>query len=62
MRIADRYIGWQVLYGTLFAVTLLTVVLIFGQVFKQIRPLLVDQAAPLWLIGKFVHDSGIEDE
>ena len=54
MRIADRYIGWQVLYGTLFAVTFLTVVLVFGQLFKQIRPLLVEQAAPLDLIGKFI--------
>ncbi len=54
MRIADRYIGWQVLYGTLFGVTLLTVVLVFGQIFKQIRPLLVEQAAPLDLIAQFV--------
>jgi len=54
MRIADRYIGWQVLYGTIFGVTLLTVVLILGQVFKQIRPLLVEQAVPLDLIGRFV--------
>lgn len=54
MRIADRYIGWQVLYGTIFGVTLLTVVLVLGQLFKQIRPLLVEQAAPLDLIGRFV--------
>lgn len=54
MRIADRYIGWQVLYGTIFGVTLLTVVLILGQLFKQIRPLLVEQAAPLELIGRFI--------
>ena len=31
MRIADRYIGWQVLYGTIFGVSLLTVVLVLGQ-------------------------------
>ncbi|MFP6879010.1 MAG: LptF/LptG family permease [Roseibacillus sp.] len=54
MRIADRYIGWQVLYGTIFGVTLLTVVLILGQIFKQIRPLLVEQAVPLDLIGRFI--------
>ncbi len=54
MRIADRYIGWQVIYGTLFGVTLLTVVLVLGQLFKQIHPLLVEQRLPLWMIGKFV--------
>ncbi|MFP6880237.1 MAG: LptF/LptG family permease [Roseibacillus sp.] len=54
MRIADRYIGWQVLYGTIFGVTLLTVVLILGQIFKQIRPLLVEQAVPIDLIGRFL--------
>lgn len=54
MRIADRYIGWQVFYGTLFGVTLLTVVLVLGQLFKELRPLLVEQHAPLWLIGQFV--------
>ena len=54
MRIADRYIGWQVLYATLFGVTLLTLVLVLGQLFKEIRPLLVEQKAPLWLIGKFI--------
>ena len=54
MRIADRYIGWQVLYGTIFGVSLLTVVLVLGQLFRKIRPLLVEQAAPLELMGRFV--------
>lgn len=54
MRIADRYIGWQVLFGTLFGVTLLSAVLILAQLFREIRPLLVEQAAPLSMIGKFM--------
>lgn len=54
MRIADRYIGWQVLFGTLFGVTLLSAVLILAQLFREVRPLLVEQAAPLSLIGKFM--------
>ena len=54
MRIADRYIGWQVLYGTIFGVSLLTVVLVLGQLFRKIRPLLVEQAAPLELMGQFI--------
>ena len=54
MRITDRYICWQVLYGTIFGVSLLTAVLILGQLFQKIRPLLVEQAAPLELIGQFI--------
>ena len=54
MRISDRYIGKQVLFGTLFAVLVLSLVLVLGNLFKQIRPLLVDQAAPLWLVLRFV--------
>ena len=54
MRITDRYIAWQVLYGTIFGVSLLTGVLILGQLFKKIRSLLVEQAAPLELIGQFI--------
>ncbi|NNM31083.1 MAG: LptF/LptG family permease, partial [Akkermansiaceae bacterium] len=54
MRLADRYIGWQVLFGTLFGVTLLTLVLVLGQLFKEIRPLLVEQRAPLGLLVRFV--------
>lgn len=54
MRIADRYIGWQVLYGTIFGVSLLTVVLLLGQLFRKIRPLLVEQGAALDLIGRFI--------
>jgi len=54
MRISDRYIGKQVLYGTLFAVLVLSLVLVLGNLFKQIRPLLVDKHAPLWLVMRFV--------
>ena len=54
MRISDRYIGRQVLFGTLFAVVVLSLVLVLGNLFKQIRPLLVDKHAPLWLVLRFV--------
>ncbi|MCX6878465.1 MAG: LptF/LptG family permease [Verrucomicrobia bacterium] len=54
MRISDRYIGKQVLLGTLFAVLVLSLVLVLGNLFKQIRPLLVDKHAPLWLVLRFV--------
>jgi len=54
MRISDRYIGKQVLFGTLFAIVVLSLALVLGNLFKQIRPLLVDKHAPLWLVLRFV--------
>ncbi len=54
MRIADRYIGRQVLLGTLYAVLVLCLVLVLGNLFKKIQPLLVDQKAPLELVLRFV--------
>jgi len=54
MRISDRYIGRQVLTGTLYAVMVLGIVLVLGNLFKQIQPLLVDQKAPIGLLLRFV--------
>jgi lipopolysaccharide export LptBFGC system permease protein LptF len=54
MRISDRYIGKQVLMGTLYAVLVLGLVLVLGNLFKQIQPLLVDKKAPLELVIRFV--------
>lgn len=53
MRISDRYIGKQVLLGTLYAVVTLGLVLVLGNLFKKIQPLLVDQKAPLELVLRF---------
>lgn len=54
MRISDRYIGKQVLLGTFYAVFVLGVVLVLGNLFKLIQPLMVDQKAPLGLVLRFV--------
>jgi lipopolysaccharide export system permease protein len=54
MKISDRYIGKQVLLGTLYAVLILGLVLVLGNLFKKIQPLLVDQKAPLALVLRFV--------
>ena len=54
MRISDRYIGKQVLLGTLYAVLVLGLVLVLGNLFKKIQPLLVEQKAPLGLVLRFV--------
>lgn len=54
MRLSDRYIGRQILVGTLYAIVVLSLVLVMGNLFKQARPLLVEQHAPLDLVLRFV--------
>ncbi len=54
MRISDRYIGRQILLGTLYAIVVLSLVLVMGNLFKQARPLLVEQHAPIGLVLRFV--------
>ncbi|MFK7849670.1 MAG: LptF/LptG family permease [Akkermansiaceae bacterium] len=53
MRLADRYIAKQVIVGTVYAVLVLSLVLVMGNLFKQARPLLVEQQAPLGLVVRF---------
>lgn len=54
MRLFDRYISKQILVGTVYAVFILSLVLVMGNLFKQARPLLVEQSAPLGLLVRFV--------
>jgi lipopolysaccharide export LptBFGC system permease protein LptF len=54
MRISDRYIARQVIVVTLYAIVVLSVVLVLGNLYKQIRPLLVEQGAPIGLVLRFV--------
>lgn len=49
----DRYIGRQVLMGTLYAVVVLGLVLVLGNLFKKIQPLMVEMKAPPSLVLKF---------
>jgi len=54
MKLIDRYIGWQILLSTLFAVGVLTFVLVLGNAFKVILDLLVNHDAPLQFILTFI--------
>lgn len=54
MRILDRYIGRQVLTTTIFGVVILSFILVLGNLFKEIRPLLVESHAPLSVVVDFV--------
>ncbi len=54
MRLTDRYIARQILVATLYAIVVLSLVLVMGNLFKQVRPLLVEQHAPPGLVFRFV--------
>lgn len=54
MRISDRYIGRQILAGTVFAIVLLSTIMVLGSLFQKIRALLVDFGAPPSVIIDFV--------
>lgn len=54
MRTSDLYIGRQVLLGTVYAVAILGVVLVLGNLFSKLQPLLVESKAPLGLVLRFV--------
>lgn len=54
IRIIDRYIGRQVIIGTLFGVLVLTIVLVLGNIWKRLLDLMVEQDLPLSVAGQFV--------
>jgi lipopolysaccharide export system permease protein len=54
MRLSDRYIGRQILIGTVFAILLLSTILVMGSLFQNIKTLIVDFGAPLSMIGEFI--------
>jgi len=54
MRIIDRYLAGQVLSSTLFGVFVLSFVLVLGNVFKEILPMLINSELPLRFVLKFV--------
>ncbi len=53
-RIFDRYLGRQVLTTTLFAVVILSVVLVLGQIFKKLLDQLVEGLITPDMVGQFV--------
>ena len=54
MKLIDRYVGWQLLVTSTLAVTVLSVVLVLGNVFKQLLELLVKNDTPLELVLSFL--------
>jgi len=54
LRLMDRYIGKQIISATIFGVVLLSVMLVMGNLFKELRPLLVEDKASPMQVGQFV--------
>jgi lipopolysaccharide export LptBFGC system permease protein LptF len=54
MKVIDRYVGRQVLLTSAFAVAVLSVVLVLGNIFKELLNLLVKNDAPMEFILSFI--------
>jgi len=54
VKLIDRYVGWQILVTSTIAVAVLSVVLVLGNVFKQLLELLVKNDTPLQQIVTFL--------
>src|SRR5579862_5065363 len=54
MKILDRYVGRQVLSTALFGIAVLSLVLVLGNIFKQLLDLLINHDVPLEYILSFI--------
>lgn len=54
LRLMDRYIGRQIAAATVFGVIVLSVLLLMGNLFKELRPLLVEEHASPALVLRFI--------
>jgi lipopolysaccharide export system permease protein len=54
MKIIDRYIGFGVLFSTLFGVVVLSLVLVLGNIFKELLDLLINRDVPLGSVLAFM--------
>ena len=54
MKIFDRYIARQLLGVTVLGVMSLSALLLLGNLFKELRPLLVESGAPFTIVMEFI--------
>lgn len=54
MKIIDRYIGGSVLFTTIFGVVVLSLVLVLGNIFKELLDLLINRDVPLTSVLAFM--------
>ena len=54
MKLLDRYIAREIIFTTLFGVSVLTFVLVLGNLFKQLLDVLINHDVPLDIILRFI--------
>src|ERR1700739_5062080 len=54
MRLLDRFIGRELLVNVLFAIAVLSLVLVIGNIFRKLLPLLVNHDVPVEYLIAFI--------
>ncbi len=54
MKLIDRFIGRELIVNVLFAIAVLSLVLVVGNIFRKLLPLLVNHDVPLQFLVTFV--------
>ena len=50
MKLIDRFVGRELLVNVLFAIAVLSLVLVVGNIFRQLLPLLVNHDVPVYFL------------
>lgn len=54
MKLIDRFVGRELLVNVLFAIAMLSLVLVVGNIFRKLLPLLVNHDVPLEYLFSFI--------
>src|SRR3982750_5018684 len=54
MKLIDRFVGRELLVNVLFAIAALSLVLVVGNIFRKLLPLLVNHDVPLEFLLRFI--------
>jgi lipopolysaccharide export LptBFGC system permease protein LptF len=62
MKLIDRFVSRELIVNVLFAIAVLSLVLVVGNIFRRLLPLLVNHDVPMVAVLTYLHDSlGIVD-
>ena len=54
MKLIDRFVGRELIVNVLFAIAVLSLVLVVGNIFRKLLPLLVNHDVPLQFLLTFI--------
>src|SRR4026207_1805447 len=54
MKLIDRFVGRELIVNVLFAIVVLSLVLVVGNIFRKLLPLLVDHGVAIEFLGTFI--------